>query len=739
MPTDGNLLQFRRRNDHTLLSMYANRYSQRPNNQERAPRESEPQSLAILEDIVEGYFEADLAGNLAFINEPLCRISDYSEDRLLGMNIRDYTDSETAKRMYELFSEIYRTGKPAKLKDFQILRKDGTKSVLEISASLIRDPEGQPVGFRGIALDVTERKQTEESLRETEKRYRSLFEESLDAIVITDRKGRFVDANKAALDLFGVSSEETARTNFKELYTDPKDAARFKQEIETKGSVQDFEVNLKKRDGTVMTCLFFVTAQRENGGGIIGYQGIIRDITKTRATEIALRQSEEKYRQLLNHAPAGIYEVDFLRRTFVSVNDVMCEYTGYTKEELLSLSPFDILTEESKTRFMQRMTKVLSGEKVPETVEFKIRGKNGREFWVLLNTKLVYENGFPKGATAVVHDITERRLAEEAIRTSEERYRLLVDNANDGVFIAQNGRIKFPNPKMMKILEYTADELAEIQYIDLVHPDDRIIVHQAKEKRATNAETASVYSIRIKNKTGREIWAQISSVPIFWDERPATLNFVRDITFQRIREDELRQTVQKLRKVTAATVQAMAQTVEVRDPYTAGHQKRVSNIARAIATEMSLSPGMIEGIGMAGNIHDIGKISVPAEILSKPGTLTDIQFGLIKAHPKTGYEILKGIEFPCDIARIVLQHHERIDGSGYPQGLCGDDILLEAKILAVADVVEAMSSHRPYRPALGIEKAVEEISSNKGKRYDPRVVEAFEKVLNKGNFELENG
>jgi HD-GYP domain-containing protein (c-di-GMP phosphodiesterase class II) len=148
---------------------------------------------------------------------------------------------------------------------------------------------------------------------------------------------------------------------------------------------------------------------------------------------------------------------------------------------------------------------------------------------------------------------------------------------------------------------------------------------------------------------------------------------------------------------------------------------------------------MIEGIVMAGNIHDIGKISVPAEILSKPGALTDIQFGLIKAHPKTGYEILKGIDFPWDIARIVLQHHERIDGSGYPQGLCDDDILLEARILAVADVVEAMSSHRPYRPALGIEKALEEISSKKGILYDPRVAEAFAKALDRGNLELENG
>lgn len=738
MTTNGNLLQFTPRSYQSFLNTYMDRYTQGAKNREQALRESEQRSPAILEDIEEGYFETDLAGNLLFVNEPLCRISGYSKDTLLGMNNREYTGTETAKRMYELFSGIYRTGTPVKVKDFQILKKDGTKLTLEVSASLIRDSDGQPTGFRGIAVDVTERKRTEEALKETEKRYRSLFENSLDAIVITDRKGRFVDANKAALDLFRLSREETAKTSFKEFYIDLKDGERFEQEIEAKGSVQDFEVNLKKRDGAVMTCLLFVTAKQENGNGIVGYQGIIRDITNKRATETALRQSEEKYKQLLNHAPAGIYEVDFLRRTFVSVNDVMCEYTGYTKEELLSLSPFDILTEESKTHFMQRMTRVLSGGEVPEMVEYRIKGKNGREFWVLLNTKLVYENGSPKGATAVVHDISERKLAEEALRRSEEKYRLLVDNANDGVFIAQDGRIKFPNPKVMQILGYTADELGAIHYLDLVHPVDRVIVQQAKEKRATGSETASVFSIRIVSRAGREIWVQISSVPIFWDERPATLNFVRDITDQRIREDELRQTVEKLRKVTGATVQAMAQTVEVRDPYTAGHQKRVSNIARAIASQMALSSDTVEGIRMAGNIHDIGKISVPAEILSKPGTLTDIQFALIKAHPKTGYEILKGIEFPYDIARIVLQHHERIDGSGYPQGLRDDDILLEARVLAVADVVEAMSSHRPYRPALGLEKALEEISLKKGKLYDPRVVEALEIALKKGDLDLKN-
>jgi putative nucleotidyltransferase with HDIG domain len=168
----------------------------------------------------------------------------------------------------------------------------------------------------------------------------------------------------------------------------------------------------------------------------------------------------------------------------------------------------------------------------------------------------------------------------------------------------------------------------------------------------------------------------------------------------------------------------MALTVETRDPYTAGHQRRVSNLAREIAKEMGVSKDQIQGVRMAGVIHDIGKISVPAEILSKPGKISENEFGIIKEHPNVGYNILKTVDFPWPIAQIVLQHHERIDGSGYPNGISGEDILLEARILAVADVVEAMASHRPYRAALGINVAFNEISKNHGSLYDPKVVDA---------------
>jgi len=191
---------------------------------------------------------------------------------------------------------------------------------------------------------------------------------------------------------------------------------------------------------------------------------------------------------------------------------------------------------------------------------------------------------------------------------------------------------------------------------------------------------------------------------------------------------------QRLQETIERTVEIVALTVETRDPYTAGHQKRVAEIARAIALEMKLTEDVTKGIFMAGLIHDLGKIGVPAEILSKPKALSEAEFTLIRTHPQVGYDILKTIAFPWPLAEIILQHHERLDGSGYPRGLAGDAVLIEARILGVADVVEAMASHRPYRPALGIQAALEEIRRKKGTVYDPRVVEACQKIV--GHFDF---
>jgi len=202
-------------------------------------------------------------------------------------------------------------------------------------------------------------------------------------------------------------------------------------------------------------------------------------------------------------------------------------------------------------------------------------------------------------------------------------------------------------------------------------------------------------------------------------------------------EEALWQSFDKLPRITEGALLVLGKIVEMRDPYTAYHQQRVAKLSCAIAEEMALSEEQINVIYIAAVIHDVGKISIPVEILSKPGQLNKIESDLIKTHPEVSFNILKIIKFPWLVAQIVLQHHERVNGSGYPQGLFGKDILLEARILSVADVIEAMSSHRPYRPALGIGKALEEISQNKGILYDSQIVDVCFKLFSEKRFKFE--
>jgi HD-GYP domain-containing protein (c-di-GMP phosphodiesterase class II) len=253
---------------------------------------------------------------------------------------------------------------------------------------------------------------------------------------------------------------------------------------------------------------------------------------------------------------------------------------------------------------------------------------------------------------------------------------------------------------------------------------------------------ASCIALPLKN-SGGEVFGSLSiyakNVDAFDREEVNLLQEMsEDLAFgiQALRTHEAQEkSAELLSQGLEKTVLVIATMVEMRDPYTSGHQQRVADLAVAIATDMGLPEQQIRGIHLAGVIHDLGKIQVPAEILSKPGRLNEAEFALIKAHPQTGYEVLKDIQFPWPIAQIVLQHHERLDGSGYPQGLKGDQIMLEARILIVADVVEAMSSHRPYRPGLGLPQALEELRRNRGRFYDPAVVDACLKLFEERRYQ----
>lgn len=322
---------------------------------------------------------------------------------------------------------------------------------------------------------------------------------------------------------------------------------------------------------------------------------------------------------------------------------------------------------------------------------------------------------------------------EKALRVSSQQWQTTFETISDAVSLIDNeGRILQCNKAMMNFLK---------------KPREEIIGHTCWElKRGSSASTKGCLFKQVRETQRRESrvasignqWFSVAIDPIL--DKKSTLvgaiQIITDITEIKQNEEKLKQSLKKLCQTLEGTINALAITLEKRDPYTSSHQKRVTQLACAIAKEMEFPEEQIEAIRIAGLLHDVGKIYVPAEILSKPARLSDAEFNIIKTHPLSSYEILQTIAFPWPVAQIVLQHHERLNGSGYPSGLKDTEIILSAKILCVADVVEAMSSHRPYRPALGVKKALKEISKKSGINYEPKVVDACLRLFTKKRFKF---
>lgn len=335
---------------------------------------------------------------------------------------------------------------------------------------------------------------------------------------------------------------------------------------------------------------------------------------------------------------------------------------------------------------------------------------------------------------------------EAALRDSERRYRLLAENVSDVIWVTDmNLRPIYFSPSVTRLLGYSVDEamagtvetrLTDASLEAATETFARVLALEEKERgRASGAGTLEM---EFKRKDGSKVWAD-TTVSFLRDSsgRPVEiLGVLRDITERKKAEERMRDSIGALERTMEDTIQAVASTIETKDLYTAGHQRRVTQLACAIAEDMGLSRDRIRVVRTAGLLHDLGKISLPTDILTKPGRLTEIEMAVIRTHPQVAYDVLKNIESFGQIAEVVLQHHERMDGSGYPSGLHGEEILLEARILAVSDVAEAMFSHRPYRAALGLDKALEEIERNSGVLYDPGVVSACLRVFRDKGFEF---
>lgn len=669
-----------------------------------------------------------------------------------------------------------------------------TGQIFSSRAFPVRDDEGSHLYSIHILEDVTERRQMERAIRNNEKRFRSLVENASDVITVVDRDGRLLYLSPSVKRLLGWEPGElTGRSVLDLLHPDdiPFAARALAEAVGNPQQLQSAEIRFRHSDGSWRSFEAFGKSllDEPSVGGIVFNA---HDVTEHRLAERAVKKERDTAQRYLDIAGVMLIVID-REGTVILVNRKGAEILGYDEQEIVGQSWVDrFIPAHARTDIQSILTKALAGE--PQWIEYyenPVLTRSGQErILAWHNSPLTDEEGLIFGVLSSGEDITERKQAETGLLTANRRLTLL--SACNQALVHAKDEVELLRTMCRIVMETGGFRMA---WAGFGEPDGEAVVrpiaHASIEEGFpddsnsaawTGEQTPPVVAIRagqaqvcqdiladpdaapwrdIALKRG---YASAAALPLaegdrmfgvltvyagqanaFNSQEIALLGELSsDLAFgivtlrneikRKRAEQERAQSLQRLRQSLEETVQAIATTLELRDPYTAGHQRRVAQLAVAIAGEMGLPPAQIEGIHFGGLIHDLGKIQIPAEILSKPGGLTDLEYGFIKTHPAAGYNILKDVQFPWPIAQMVLQHHERIDGSGYPLGLKGEDILLEARVLAVADVLEAMSTHRPYRAGLGPEVAIAEISRGRGRLYDPDVVDAYMRLFVEKRF-----
>jgi len=456
--------------------------------------------------------------------------------------------------------------------------------------------------------------------------------------------------------------------------------------------------------------------------------------------EILARRAEQRFRAVFDASPIPMQLVDIQSGQVNHLNQAHHDWLGYASEDIRTSEewfekafPEIAVRAELREHWKNSVIQARIGKTVTSP-ELVLTGKNGRQHQAY-GVMSVVEN------TAIVAwiDLTQTRRQETALRESEQRFRRMVEQSVSGMYALRAGQFIYVNPRFCQMLDFAPHELLGHDILEFTDTDAQNVerMHQAGKEMMQKLPPSFDYCFAFRKKNGSQMEMVITGQPITWDDgAPALILMAQDVTERKRAETQIANYVKQLEGSMRATLEAVSNMLEMRDPYTAAHERRVGLIASAIARELGWDDKRCEMLELLGLVHDIGKIAVPAEILSKPTRLTSVEMTLIKGHAQIGYDILKNVPYLMPEVEVIRQHHERMDGSGYPQGLKGDEIMPEARVLAVADVLESMSSHRPYRPALGLAAAVAEIIKGRGLIYDAEVVDAAVRLIHDKNYVL---
>ena len=644
-----------------------------------------------------------------------------------------------AEETYGVFLEelaVLAEGKTTLESEATMQTLTGEKLIVFLKLAVVSGHEDTLSRVMVSITDITERKQAEEALRNSEAKLKTVFEVLPVGISILDAEGETVYANPALARILDIprkgllAGDYTARSYLRPDGTAmPAEEFASARAVAEGRAVRDVETGVVKEDGDVAWVSVSAALVAFPDWKVVLVTADITDRKKAEAERVA---AQRRYQELFDNVGAGLFRTTpGPKGTFLAVNSAMVAMLeADSREQLLALHPSEIYLDESQLRIVSEA--IVRKDFIDEEVRFKTL--KGRPIWCHITSRKSIDASGQVCFDNTIEDITERKEAEDRLAAAASEWRETFDAMSDSVaLLDEDGKVLRCNTATVRLVGRDFEQIIGRPCHEVFPKSETWCVGcpQLEARRSLKTETMLI------QQDGR--WQQVTFQPRTdaQGEFAGVIHIVSDVTALKQTEQELQSTVQHLQSIVEQVIVAIGGIVEARDPYTAGHEQRVSRLAMAIARRMGLDEGVVAGVRVAGLVHDVGKTTVPTEILTKPGLLSAVEFELIKAHSQASHDVLQGIEFRWPVAQAALQHHERLDGSGYPQGLDAGQIILEARILAVADVVEAMSSHRPYREALGVDAALEEIKKKRGTLFDPNAVDACVALFRKNGFSFD--